>query len=62
VLQLADPSIPYIVTCDASDIGIGAVLEQESEHGPHLVAFASSKLSGAENNYLVHERELLPIV
>jgi hypothetical protein len=28
VLQLADPT--KIVTCDASDIGIGAVMEQES--------------------------------
>jgi RNase H-like domain found in reverse transcriptase len=41
VLLLADPAKPYIVTCDASDVGIGAVLEQESENGPHPVAFAS---------------------
>jgi RNase H-like domain found in reverse transcriptase len=59
---LADPSKPYIVTCDQSYIGIGAVLEQESEHVPHPVAFASRKLSIAEKNYLVHERELLAIV
>jgi RNase H-like domain found in reverse transcriptase len=62
VLQLADPAKPYIVTCDASDVGIGAVLEQERENGPHPVAFASRKLSGAERNYSVHERELLAIV
>jgi RNase H-like domain found in reverse transcriptase len=62
VLQLADPAKPYIVTCDASDVGIGAVLEQETENGPHPVAFASRKLSGAEINYPVHERELLAIV
>jgi hypothetical protein len=62
VLQLADPSKPYIVKCDANDVGIGAVLEQESENGPHPVAFASRKLCGAENNYPVHERELLAIV
>jgi RNase H-like domain found in reverse transcriptase len=61
VLQLADPAKPYILTCDASDVGIGAVLEQESENGPHPVAFASRKLSGAERNYPVHERELLSI-
>jgi hypothetical protein len=59
--QLADPAKPYIVTCDASDVGIGAVLEQESENGPHPLAFASRKLSGAENNYPVDERELLAI-
>mgnify|MGYP003471162135 CR=1 FL=1 len=62
VLQLADPSKPYIVTCDASDIGIGAVLEQESEHGPHPVAFASRKLSSAEMIYTVHERKCRAIV
>jgi hypothetical protein len=62
VLQLADPAKPYIVTCDVSDVGIGAVLEQQSENGPHPVAFASRKLSGAKRNYPVHERELLSIV
>jgi RNase H-like domain found in reverse transcriptase len=62
VLQLADRAKPYIVTCDANDVGIGAALEQESENGPYPVAFASRKLSGAEKNYPVHERELLAIV
>jgi hypothetical protein len=62
VLQLADSSKPYIVTCDASDIGIGAVLEQEGEHGSHPVAFSSRKLSSAEKNYPMYERELLAIV
>jgi hypothetical protein len=43
-------------------LAIVAVLEQESEHGPHPVAFASRKLSSAEKNYPVHERELLAII
>jgi RNase H-like domain found in reverse transcriptase len=62
VLQLADPSKPYFSTCDTSDIGIGTILEQESDTGPHPVACASSKLSSAETKYPMHERELLAIV
>jgi RNase H-like domain found in reverse transcriptase len=62
VFQLADSSKPCIVTCDASDIRIGAVLEQKGEHGSHPDAFASRKLSSAEKHYPVPERELLSIV
>jgi hypothetical protein len=40
-LQLADPAKPYIVTYDARDVETCAVLEQESDNGPHPVAFAS---------------------
>jgi RNase H-like domain found in reverse transcriptase len=52
----------YIVRCDTSNVGIGAVSEQEIENGPNLVDFSSLKLFGAERNYSVHERELLAIV
>jgi RNase H-like domain found in reverse transcriptase len=53
---------PYILTCDASDIGIGAVLEQLIKTGYYPVAFASRKLSSTENDYPVHEQEFLAIV
>jgi hypothetical protein len=61
LLNLAHPKNPYIITCDASDIGI-ASLKQEIANGPHPVAFVLRKLSSAEKNYPVHEREFLAIV
>jgi hypothetical protein len=49
------------VTTDASDYGIGGVLEQEHENGLRPVAFVSRKLEPAERNYPTHDRELLAI-
>ncbi|GFX57230.1 reverse ribonuclease integrase [Trichonephila clavipes] len=43
---------------DASSIGVGAVLNQEQRP----VVFASRKLSNAERNYTVTERECLAVV
>ena len=62
VLQLADPNRDYIVTGDASDFTVGAVLSQVWEDGEHPIAYESRKLNAAEMNYLTHERELLSII
>jgi hypothetical protein len=43
---------------DASQVGVGAVLEQNG----HPVCFESRKLTPAEKNYPVHELELLAVV
>ena len=56
VLQLADQSRPYIVTTDASDYAMGAVLSQVWDDGEHPVAFESRKMNPAEQNYPTHER------
>jgi len=47
---------------DASDFAIGAVLTQDNGKGEQPVAYESRKLSPAELNYPVHEKELLAIV
>ena len=63
VLKHPDPSLPYILEVDASETAVGAVLSQRQ--GPkallHPVAFFSRKLSDAEKNYDVGDRELLAI-
>jgi hypothetical protein len=41
---------------------MGAVLEQEFDDGRHPILFISKKLSGAECNYAVVEKECLAIV
>ena len=51
-----------MVTIDASDAAVGAILEQDFGNGLQPIAFASRKLNNAEMRYSAHERELLGIV
>ena len=62
VLQVADPSKPFILQTDASDLGLGAVLSQLQSGEEHPVAFASRQLTPAEKKYSVVEKECLAIV
>jgi hypothetical protein len=62
VLRLVDPNRAFTLTTDASDVGLGAVLQQEYQDGLHPVAFLSRKLLPAEVNYATHDKELLAIV
>lgn len=63
VLLQPDPSRQFIVEVDASDLGVGAVLSQRSpvDHKLHPCAFFSRRLSAAERNYDVGNRELMAI-
>ena len=58
VLVLPTGSGPYTVYCDASRIGLGAVLMQEG----NVIAYASRQLKIHEKNYPVHDLELAAIV
>ncbi|GJP63052.1 hypothetical protein CLOP_g20128, partial [Closterium sp. NIES-67] len=47
---------------DASDQAVGAVLTQDQGNGLQPIAYLSKKLHGAEQNYLIHDKEVLAIV
>jgi len=52
-----------VLETDSSDFAIGACLRQLEEQGKlRLVAYYSWKLSLAELNYDIHDKELLAIV
>lgn len=53
----------FYILCDASDFGIGAVLFQRDEvDEEHPIAYFSQKLTPAQKNYCVTEREGLAVV
>ena len=58
-LAMYDPDLPTVVTSDASDVGLGAVLSQIHPEGERVVSFASATLSAAQRKYSVTEREAL---
>jgi hypothetical protein len=61
-LILPDHSLPYRIHTDASNFALGAVLMQDQGNGHQPLAFESRKLTPAEVNYPVHDREMLAIV
>jgi len=56
-----DPALPLILTIDASEVGLGAVLSQQFTDGLEGPV-ASTVLSAAEKCYSVIEREALAII
>uniref|UniRef100_A0A674P365 Gypsy retrotransposon integrase-like protein 1 n=1 Tax=Takifugu rubripes TaxID=31033 RepID=A0A674P365_TAKRU len=64
ILTHPDPSRQFVVEVDASDVGVGAVLSQRSgeDQKLHPCAFFSHRLSPAERNYDVGNKELLAVV
>lgn len=63
VLMHFDPQLPSTLEVDASDFAIGAVLSQTDSTGQtHPIAFYSRKMSPAETNYEIHDKEMLAVV
>uniref|UniRef100_A0A8C1MYK4 Gypsy retrotransposon integrase-like protein 1 n=1 Tax=Cyprinus carpio TaxID=7962 RepID=A0A8C1MYK4_CYPCA len=63
ILVTPDPSRQFVVEVDASEVGVGAVLSQVSslDNKLHPCAFFSHRLSPAERNYDIGDRELLAV-
>ncbi len=63
ILWAPDPTRQFVVEVDASEVGVGAVLSQRatSDDKVHPCAFFSHRLSPAERNYDIGNRELLAV-
>ena len=63
VLHHFQPDQPCTVEADASDFALGCVLSQPSSTGElHPICFYSRKLTAAELNYPIYDKELLAVV
>ena len=62
ILQYPDFSKEFILTTDASNQGLGAVLSQGPIGKDLPIAYASRRLNSAEVHYTVSEKELLSVV
>lgn len=62
VLSTPDYTKPFVVSCDASDVAIGAVISQEYDGNERAIAYFSQKLSPTERKYSVTERECLAVI
>ncbi len=63
ILIHPDLAKPFIVETDASDFALGAILSQFRIDGLlHPVVFYSRKLTSAEINFQVYDKELLAII
>ena len=62
LLTIPNRREPFILTTDASNIGVGAILSQIQDGSEKIVAFYSSVNNKAEARYSTTEQELLAIV
>jgi hypothetical protein len=64
VLVLPDDNLPFRLEADGSDIATGVVLLQQNVDNNvwHPVAFLSKALNPVEQNYEIHDTEMLAII
>ena len=63
ILMSPDNSWTFQIEADSSDFAMGAVLSQQSNDEKwHPVTFLSKSLSLVEQNYEIHDKEMLAII
>ncbi|XP_074838879.1 uncharacterized protein LOC142005085 [Carettochelys insculpta] len=63
VLRTPDYDMPFVITTDASEWGVGAILMQEGpDQQLHPLLFLSKKLSETESHWSISEKESYAIV
>ena len=58
VMAFPDFNQPFVLNCDASGHGLGAVLYQKQKDKMRVLSYASRTLSDAEKNYYLHSGKL----
>ena len=58
VIAYPDYSLPFLVHCDASQEGLGAVVYQKQGDETRVISYASRTLTPAERNYHLHSGKL----
>ena len=61
LLSHPHPTAPLAIMSDASEIAVGAVLQQRVENEWHPIAYFSRKLTPPETRYSTFDRELLAV-
>ena len=62
ILELPDFDLEFTVTTNASEVSVGAILQQDFGQGLQPIYYDSRKLNPAECQYSAYERELLGII
>ena len=62
VLKIADFSLPFILTCDASGVAIGGILSQAEINKDRSIAYAFRVLSDTKRKYDPYSREAQAII
>nr|GFA42769.1 reverse transcriptase domain-containing protein [Tanacetum cinerariifolium] len=62
ILIAPDWDMPFELMCDASDVAIGAVLEQHQEKHFRSIHYANKTMTEAESNYTTTKKEMLAVV